>query len=415
MINFERYLKHRAIHTQLVHDIQPNADLELIVVIPASDEMDYMRQCLASLQQTSPINGSVEILVVINDGMTQEEEIRTRNQECLRLIKDCFKENNPDLKILPVYVDISNFKKPGVGLARKIGMDEAIRRYLFLSKDGLIVCLDADCKVQKNYFQKIIEGFKIHPKLEAASLFFEHSFGLNKNKIIQYELHLRYFIAIQRDIDLPFAIQTIGSSMVVRASAYCKMGGMNTKQAGEDFYFLHKFISNNSCFEINGTTVYPSDRGSERVPFGTGKAINKLNLSQEELLTYHPNNFYSIKSFVDAVFNSYTELKFEKDQFSSIHLSLILFLEKNNFIYTLNEIKKNTTNLANFHKRFYQWFNAFLLMKCLHYLRDSVHADIPISEALGEYSASIKREKRYTLEEHLSIMREEARRYKAFL
>ena len=49
---------------------------------------------------------------------------------------------------------------------------------------------------------------------------------------------------ITRNLDdfvgYPDSIYTIGSAFAVRAEAYMKQGGMNRRQAGEDFYFLYK-------------------------------------------------------------------------------------------------------------------------------------------------------------------------------
>jgi len=411
---FEKYLKQHALHKELVHDMQPDGDLELVIVIPACNEKDYLSQCLASLQQANPIHGSIEILVIVNDGMNPSQDITASNQESVRLIKDFNNSKNPKKKILPVYVDISNSKKPGVGLVRKIGMDEAIRRFLFLSKDGIIVCLDADSTVEKNYFQKIVEGFDAHPKHLAASIYFEHEYKWNKEKIIQYESHLRYFLAMQRRINLPFAIQTVGSSMAVRASGYCKLGGMNIKQAGEDFYFLQKFISNNNCFEINDTAVYPSDRGSERVPFGTGRAVEKLNKEQTELKTYHPDNFYVIKNFIASVFNNYSVAQYEEAQFSHLNTELLSFLIMKDYITMLNQIKSNTSSNEKFKMRFFQWFNAFMLMKCLHSLRDTANRDINISKALELYFGPSLHYVGKDPEQLLNTLRIEAKQFAEF-
>ncbi|MEZ4848575.1 MAG: hypothetical protein R3B93_08135 [Bacteroidia bacterium] len=72
------------------------------------------------------------------------------------------------------------------------------------------------------------------------------------------------------------AFHCVGSSMAVRSIAYQKRGGMNRRKAGEDFYFLQKFIAEGTLAELSTTKVIPSPRASEKVPFGTGRAIKKL-------------------------------------------------------------------------------------------------------------------------------------------
>ena len=44
----------------------------------------------------------------------------------------------------------------------------------------------------------------------------------------------------------------------------------------------------------------------------------------------------------------------------------------------MNEIRKNSTNSKGFIKRFLVWFNAFRLLKAIHYLRDHQYQNQPI-------------------------------------
>ena len=86
--------------------------------------------------------------------------------------------------------------------------------------------------------------------------------------------------------------------LAVKALPYIKAGGMNRRQAGEDFYFIQKLVPAGGYFSLNSTTVYPSPRPSFRVPFGTGASISKLNESGEPvLLTYNISAFNELKLF----------------------------------------------------------------------------------------------------------------------
>ena len=173
---------------------------------------------------------------------------------------------------------------------------------------------------------------------------------------------------MQRLINLPYAFQTIGSAMAVRAWAYAKEGGMNQRQAGEDFYFLHKFISKGTLAEINNTWVVPSSRRSSRVPFGTGKAISDAMLSREsERKSYNPESFIILQNWILHIKNA-----------SIINTAIIrcrdnalnLFLQQIQAESKLKEIEANTKGKDSFMKRFFQWFDAFLLMKYLHFMRE---------------------------------------------
>jgi hypothetical protein len=170
--------------------------------------------------------------------------------------------------------------------------------------------------------------------------------------------------------------------MAVRADVYCKVGGMNTRQAGEDFYFLHKVIARGAFAELTTTTVYPSPRVSDRVPFGTGRAMNDLLTSGERLTTYNPQSFIDLKVFVilgpllyDAEDDIWSILR--ENHVSSC---VIEFLRENNFDEKLKELKNNTASEKAFVKRFFRWFDAFRLMKYLHWARDRWYPNVRVDE-----------------------------------
>ena len=102
--------------------------------------------------------------------------------------------------------------------------------------------------------------------------------------ITQYELHLRYYLNAVRSTGYPYAYHTVGSSFTVRADVYCKEGGMNRRQGGEDFYFIQKVAQRGNFSECNATRVVASPRPSDRVQTFT----NVLN----SLSTLFPPNCY---------------------------------------------------------------------------------------------------------------------------
>ena len=126
-------------------------------------------------------------------------------------------------------------------------MDEALRRFDYVNRpEGIILCLDADFTCDFDYLVEIEKWFS-DPERVACSIYFEHPLESPDNQrvteaIILYELHLRYYVQSLRFASFPYAFHTIGSSMAVRSDVYRKQGGMNKRQAGEDFYFLHKVI-----------------------------------------------------------------------------------------------------------------------------------------------------------------------------
>jgi glycosyltransferase involved in cell wall biosynthesis len=364
--------------------VKSPVNTEMIIVVPVHDEYKYLQSLLKSLQELEDPGFHTEIFFVVNEAETAAKHIFISNDACVELINKI--EIPSFLSSQVIELRSVKGKHAGVGLARKTGMDAAVINFNLLKRNGIIVCLDADCQVDSNYLIAIYDGMSKHPKALGCSIYFEHPLnGEHSNQIIDYELHLRYFIDIQKSINLPYAIQTVGSSMAVRSGAYAAYGGMNKRQAGEDFYFLQKFISVGGVFELNDTCVRPSDRSSSRVPFGTGKAIKDMLNQEEGFYTYSMKSFEVIDRFLKKLDELYDSGVVSNPRLNDLEPKLVEFLKSQDWDSKIEEIRKNTKNFESFKKRFFKWFNAFLLMKCLHYLRDNAYPNAEVGVVAQKY------------------------------
>ncbi len=354
----------------------PDINPELIVVIPCYDEGD-ITLVLKSLYASyifCPV--ATQVIVVINAPEGADAGVHQNNAMSLHSVQQ-FSGTLAEDTGFDVFAIVNNAMPPkhaGVGLARKTGMDLAVRILEKKHKEGVLVCLDADSLVALNYLSALKDYFQKNKRCDAVSIHFEHvldvkRYGVDVIKtVVDYELHLRLFIHFQKWLGLPYAFQTIGSSMAVKASSYVLYGGMNKRKAGEDFYFLHKFGDKGKVCELKNTCVFPSPRISHRVPFGTGKAIGDALKEKKPVLTYNPMTFEKLKPLITSLQLMYTNnwniIKpgFDKD--------VISFFEENEIEKALENCKQNSKDFAGFQKRFFQWFNAFKLMKYCHYVRD---------------------------------------------
>src|SRR5690606_30362640 len=103
---------------------------------------------------------------------------------------------------------------------------------------GLIISLDADTLVEPNYLQALRKEFDLQDAW-AAVIDFAHPLAgpvEQQAAILAYEIHLRYHVLGLRYAGSPYAFHTVGSAMACTAEAYVAAGGMNRRQAGEDFY-----------------------------------------------------------------------------------------------------------------------------------------------------------------------------------
>jgi glycosyltransferase involved in cell wall biosynthesis len=345
------YLEKFAIRAPLIPE-KPSKNLKFIIVIPCFNE-PHLSASIESLIKATQPPCDYEIIVVVNQ---EKSKVYENNLVAIEYLKKIQKEFTQIHLIEEIKLDA---KSAGVGLARKIGMDEASRR---LDKDGVIVCFDADSKVSENYLEALYEHFFIEfPNSTGASIRFEHPIdGPNSEKIIAYELYLHYQVIAQRYAGLPYAYHTVGSSMACRNAAYQKAGGMNKRKAGEDFYFLHKIIALGNFTELNACCVYPSDRESDRVPFGTGRAMLKLE-SGKDLKVEPFEAFDEIRVFLKNIEKLYLS------ESLSIPSTLNSFLEKEGFFSSMQKIKSNSPSFIHFKKQFFTWFSAFRNMKFGHY------------------------------------------------
>ncbi len=362
----------------------PAEDLFLSIVIPSCREPELVKT-LESLKNCTPAPGSIEVIVIINHSEDASAHTRRVNADVYAQALAFAKANNR-----------SNFrfhiclqgelprKNAGVGLARKIGMDEALRRFNILNRPkGIIAGLDADSTVRPDYCSSIARHFATFTDTSACSIHFEHPLDEGKyppeilRAIVDYELHLRYFVECLRRIRFPYAYHTIGSAFAVQADVYAAQGGMNRKKAGEDFYFLQKIIPQGKFSELNTTVVYPSPRISDRVPFGTGAAVKKiLHEKNKEYLTYNFDAFLALSSLFFQTDKIYNDLKIK-----NLHPSIQDFILEDNFQESIDKIRKNVRNYETFHDRFFRYFNAFKVIKFLNFAHTNYFQKISIDAA----------------------------------
>lgn len=361
MSYFSRYA-----YPERILDIPPDPDTRIIITIPAYREPDLMKT-LVSLRSCQPPSCLTEVLVLDNHPASESP------------LPACILPDNFNLGHLKFYVRQKALpdKKAGVGLARKILMDEAAWRLSAYGQErALIVGLDADCEVADNYLLAL-EQFLKHEPNEGGAISYEHrcpddSDALLCRAIMEYELHLRYYVHAQRYAGAVYAHQTVGSAMVVRNRTYQATGGMNTRKAGEDFYFLQKVMPHGFA-EINGTTVFPSPRPSDRVPFGTGKAVSDRLSDGHERLTYAPEAILTLRKVYADMITFY-----ETGRLSLPGILTGFFTD--GLIQDLDRIRSNSASEKTYRKQLHNWFDGFRLMKCLHFLRENGIPDVPVSE-----------------------------------
>ncbi|MDR0542998.1 MAG: hypothetical protein LBH19_12425 [Dysgonamonadaceae bacterium] len=320
---------------------------------------------------------SVEVIVIINSYRISPETVKRFNRQTYEELNTFAQEHNtPGLYLTPLPAEDLPGRQTGAGLPRKIGMDGAVAQFEAENcPQGIVVSLDADCTVAKNYLTEIYRCFRQY-RLKSATIEFHHPVEhLPENNEIRkatevYESYLRHYRSALEYTGYPYPYYTIGSTFAVTAQTYRQVGGMGKQQAGEDFYFLQKVFPLDKTQFIDTTCVYPAARISDRVPFGTGPAVAKMvSEKQFRKLSYRVEAFAELKNLfdkTDALFKQPPSAAEELLQDLPSHTRK--FLEEEHFIEKIAEINRHTGTATNFKKRFFAYFTAFKILKYLNFV-----------------------------------------------
>lgn len=385
--------------------------IEMIVVIPAISEYENIKRLLSSLSAAdNKYADKILVLFVVNNLKSSNEEVKIENEKTIEYLRAKLSDEVLSKSFSLGFIDAATFgneldeKNGGVGLARKIGMDAALSHFNYGSaKKKILVCLDADCTVSQNYFTEIYEEVNKR-NLNAAVVSFEHSLAdeTNREAILCYEIFLRYYVLCLRFAGSPYAFHTIGSTMICDVESYIKVEGMNKQKAAEDFYFLEKLAKNVSIGEIRNAVVYPSSRGSWRVPFGTGQRVNRfLSHVQNEYLLYNFDSFLVLKIWLQLFLSnnfSAEEFLVEADK---VHPRLSAFLIEQKFEKAWSEISRTAKTDEQLKRQKNTWFDGFKTLKLIHYLRDNGFPPQPMFASLNRLFEEMKIEINFRSEEEI--------------
>lgn len=386
--NFAYINKRASSNWQLENDYKKY--FQKIIVVPSIAESETLPTLINSLEQNDELELlNTLLIVVVNNSISSTEEVKNDNQKTIQYLK------NIKSRVNISFIDACSTgkemddKNGGVGLARKIGMDLALTKFDYYSLNKkIMICTDADCTVEPYYLTKISQEFNRN-NFEAAVVNFAHDINGDDeetNAIICYEIFLRYYVLGLNFAKSEYAFHTIGSTMLCTPEAYVKVEGMNKRKAAEDFYFLEKLAKIYPIGELKSTFVYPSKRGSWRVPFGTGRSVDRyLSNSRDEYLLYDPKSFIVLKTWLQVFNDNSISNQIDLIRISqNIHPALSGFLSQQDFGNFINKVLLKNNNPNEIEKQKHFWFDAFRTLKLIHYLRDETYQNINMFDAIDE-------------------------------
>jgi len=271
-------------------------------------------------------------------------------------------------------------KNEGVGLARKIGNDLACA----LIRNGNILTqwiqnTDADVILPTDYF-----NIKTSRESSACIYPFRHCCEdpAFDTPMALYERSLRYYVAGLKWAGSPYAYHTIGSTLAINAEYYCQARGFPKRNGAEDFYLLNKLNKLAPVKPLETPTLNIAGRPSERVPFGTGPALQKIKAyknPEEEYLFYNPKIFAQLKTWLSSYSVVWEHAANGVEQHQLLHSCLgggksdsrlIAALKYLNVDKAIHHSLKQSKDRDAFVRQMNIWFDAFRTLKFIHFMRD---------------------------------------------
>ncbi|MBT0664484.1 hypothetical protein KI809_09250 [Geobacter pelophilus] len=373
------YLERRAIRSPWSLSGIDAAGFSGAVVIPSLAESDNLSLTLDSLVHTDPeLLRQFLVVVVVNHREDADPQDKADNVATLEMLPALAER----LPLHLAWVDAASpglelpVRDGGVGMARKIGFDLALPLLAWNGAGPVLVALDADTLVGEDYLTAIAGHFR-RSSAGGAVIPFCHQnapTAAGQDIIDRYELFLRCYVLGQSYAGSPYAFHTVGSAMACTASAYLRCGGMNSRRAGEDFYFLQQLKKTVGIAMVCGTTVYPSPRPSHRVPFGTGRSVSKALAGDHDSITFYRAECFALLREWLSLATGCLEAPGETiiTAAKSISPMLAQYLEREGFMGSWERIcrgkKTNEALLAAFH----EWFDALRTMKLIHHFSETL-------------------------------------------
>ena len=347
--------------------IPHNQRYDFFIIIPAYSEYEYIDNTLFSINDQIDIDfNKLLVIVIINNSLSSSSEVKENNfNTYTKLIK---RKYDFELIIIDSFsLEYAYDKKiAGVGLARKIGMDFCIP---YSHKHSLYCSVDADTIIEKKYLDYISQIY--HKFLfKAAVVNFSHQLTSNSivnEAICEYELLLKQIAQQVHQSGSPYGYVSMGSTIICTVLAYISVGGMDPKQATEDFYFLQKLAKYDKIHQIDEILVHPSARQEQRVYLGTGYRLN--NIANESLfsdLQFNQQAFQDL-SFIYSTIKENWNCSLDDIQavFIKYNEEIWAYFIHNSFDDIFYKIKKNTNNQKQFINQFNYWFDNLKIYKFL--------------------------------------------------
>ena len=146
---------------------------------------------------------------------------------------------------------------------------------------------------------------------------------------------------------------------------------------------LNKIAKVGRVRSLPGAPLELSSRVSHRVPFGTGRRVQRfLDGEEHEYSLYHPASYEIIRQWLQVAEGAPGTGEQLLATAERIEPQLQSFLVGQKLAPAWDRMCQQSPTPDALRAQFHEWFDGFRTLKCIHYLRDSIHADVPMFDAI---------------------------------
>ena len=381
------------------------------VVIPAYDEGDNLFGTLRSIPP-GPL-GEVLTILVVNAPADASPSVHPRSQRLIQELRqelgaEIDESGPPGLRWFGhargalLCVDRTGPrslpKGGGVGLARKIGCDIALKLHAQGNlRSPWIHTTDADVKLPADYFARA--PVALDAEMPAVLIYpFWHrceSPPELADAMHRYEVFLRYYVLGLADAGSPYAFHTLGSTLAIHSLAYAKVRGFPRRDAGEDFYLLNKLAKVGAIVRLDGAPLMIRGRSSHRVPFGTGAALKQIlaDAARGEGYRVHPPEVFRHLKVCLAALELLSADRGREDPRHYLKMAARAHagvdaerlhdeMAQLGYLSAVRHAEKISKDASTMSRHLHTWFDAFRTLKLIHRLT-RLFPKVPLVDAVA--------------------------------
>jgi len=359
-VSIEKYLSRYA-DPRALSAPWPSGEYAAAVVIPARNELEALPLAIRRIAEVAPDALSI---VVLNARVDDEAAIFAANAATAEELAAY-----PHVHLIDASSEGARLApKEGVGHARKIGADYALRLvHAGIVQSHTLYFTDADAYVPQDYIPR---GGLDEGDAGCALFPFVHT-GESEPESTAcaiYEASLRLYALGLHHARSPYAFCTLGSTITTRAETYAQVRGMPQRGAGEDFHYLDKAVRIAPVVRLGGTPMSLSSRASRRVPFGTGPSVFGLVASGLHAQRSLNPALYDLLRTLSAAIDAWSAGEDGEPQLAP---PVRLALHAAGWSASLELAARAKASAPQRRRRLYETMSALRTRRLLHQLRDS--------------------------------------------